>query len=227
MRMRLSTWLGSAAAVLQKDLRAELRSRYSLNALLMFAGTTLVIISVSLMQVKLSEKALAALYWIAIFFSAVTSLFNVFSREEDKGTAQTLQLFARPAVIYVGKLFFNTLLLFILCGLLTPLYLAFMNVTQANWGLLIAVTILGTIGLAGGTTIIGAMVAKAAVRGALFGVLSFPVLLPLLLVAIGGTEAALAQESWSVAADQLRLLVAYDVIVITLSLVLFDYVWKS
>lgn len=227
MRMRLSTWINSAAAVLQKDLRVELRSRYSLNALFMFAGTTLVIISVSLMQVNLNAKALAALFWIAIFFSAVASLFNVFSREEDKGTAQTLQLFARPAVIYVGKLLFNTLLLFILCAIITPLYLAFMNIAQANWGLLIVITLLGTIGLAGGTTIIGAMVAKAAVRGALFGVLSFPVLLPLLLVAIGGTEAAFAQEDWSVAADQLRLLVAYDVIVITLSLVLFDYVWKS
>jgi heme exporter protein B len=225
--MKLSTWLASAAAVLQKDLRSELRSRQSLNALVMFSGTTLVVISISMTQLQLNERALAALYWIAIFFAAVAALFNVFSREEDKGTAQTLQLFARPAVIFVGKLLFNLLLLTILCCLMTPLFIAFMNVSTANWGLLVCVTLLGVIGLAGGTTIIGAMVAKAAVRGALFAVLSFPVLLPLLLVAIGGTEAALASQDWSAAADPLRLLIAYDVIVITLSVVLFDYVWKS
>jgi len=77
------------------------------------------------------------------------------------------------------------------------------------------------------TTIIGAIVAKASVRGALFAVLSFPVLLPLLVAAIGGTDAALLGAGWNGAENQLRLLVAYAVIMITASAVLFDFVWNG
>ncbi len=106
-----SGWATKALAVLAKDIRTELRTRYSLNALFMFAFTTLVVISFSLGQLGLSAQVLSALYWIIIFFSAMSALAGVFVKEEDTKTAQTLRLFARPSVIYAGKLIYNMLLL--------------------------------------------------------------------------------------------------------------------
>jgi heme exporter protein B len=222
-----STWTTKALAVFQKDLRTELRTRYSLNALFMFAFTTLVAISFSLGQRQLDVAILAALYWIIIFFSAMSSLAGVFIKEEDTRTAQTLRLFATPSMVYTGKLVYNMLLLLFLCALITPLYVVLMNVTVPDAVLLSAVILLGAIGLAGATTIIGAIVAKANVRGALFAVLSFPVLLPLLVAAIGGTSAALNNEGWAGTASHLKLLTGYAVIMITASVVLFDYVWNG
>jgi heme exporter protein B len=102
-----------------------------------------------------------------------------------------------------------------------------MNVTVPDWPLLLVVILLGIIGLSGATTIIGAIVAKANVRGALFAVLSFPVLLPLLVAAIGGTDAALMGAGWAGAENQVKLLIAYAVIMITASAVLFDFVWNG
>jgi heme exporter protein B len=222
-----SDWTTKALAVLAKDVRTELRTRYSLNALFMFAFTTLVVISFSLGKLALNVQVLAALYWIIIFFSAMSGLAGVFIKEEDTKTAQTLRLFARPSVIYAGKLVYNLLLLAILCALLTPLYVIFLNVTIPDWPLFLVVVLLGMIGLAGATTIIGAIVAKANVRGALFAVLSFPVLLPLLVAAIGGTNAALGEAGWVGAENHLKLLLAYAVIMITVSAVLFDFVWNG
>ena len=222
-----SGWTTKALAVLAKDIRTELRTRYSLNALFMFAFTTLVVVSFSLGQLSLNVQVLSALYWIIIFFASMSALSGVFVKEEDSKTAQTLRLFARPSVIYAGKLIYNTLLLTILCALLTPLYVVFMNVTVPDWPLLLVVILLGIIGLSGATTIIGAIVAKANVRGALFAVLSFPVLLPLLVAAIGGTNAALGGSGWDGAENHVKLLAAYAVIMITASTVLFDFVWNG
>lgn len=222
-----SSWTTKALAIFQKDLRTELRTRYSLNALFMFAFTTLVVISFSLGQLQLSVPVLAALYWIIVFFSAMSALAGVFIKEEDTKTSQTLRLFARPSMIYTGKLIYNSLLLLILCTLITPLYIVFMNVTVPDYTLLIVVILLGAIGLAGATTIIGAIVAKANVRGALFAVLSFPVLLPLLVAAINGTDAVLENEGWIGAQNSLKLLTGYAVIMITASVVLFDFVWNG
>ena len=222
-----SAWTTKAFAVLAKDIRTELRTRYALNALFMFAFTTLVVISFSLGQLSLNVQVLSALYWIVIFFSAMSALAGVFVKEEDTKTAQTLRLFAKPSVIYAGKLIYNMLLLVILCLLITPLYVIFMNVNVPDWPLFLIVIFLGVIGLAGATTIIGAIVSKANVRGALFAVLSFPVLLPLLVAAIGGTNAALMDAGWAGAGNYLKLLTGYAVIMITASTVLFDFVWNG
>ena len=222
-----SDWITKSWAVFLKDVKTELRTRYSLNALFMFAFTTLVVISFSLGQLQLSVKIHSALFWIIIFFSAMSALAGVFIKEEDTKTAQTLRLFARPTVVYAGKLLFNTLLLLVLSLLITPLYAIFMNVDIPDITLLGLIILLGSIGLAGATTIIGAIVAKANARGALFAVLSFPVLLPLLVAAIGGTNAALENDGWIAAANHIKLLVAYGVIMITASVILFEFVWNG
>lgn len=222
-----SSWASKSIAVLMKDMRTELRTRYALNALFMFAFTTLVVISFSLGQVALTTTVHAALYWIVLFFSAMSALAGVFIKEEDTKTAQTLRMYARPSIIYTGKLIYNTFLLFTLCLLITPLFIIFMHVNVPDPVLFGVIVTLGAIGLAGATTIIGAIVAKANVRGALFAVLAFPVLLPLLVAAISGTNAALSHEGWAGAANDIKLLAAYAVIMITASAVLFDFVWNG
>lgn len=222
-----STWTTKAVSVLVKDMRTELRTRYALNALFMFAFTTLVIISFSLGQTTLSVPVISALYWIVVFFSAMSALSAVFVKEEDTKTAQTLKLYVRPSIIYTGKLIYNILLLFILCLLITPLFVIFMHVTVPDPVLFGVIIMLGAIGLAGATTIVGAIVAKANVRSALFAVLSFPILLPLLVFAISGTNAALGNEGWVGAENDIKLLLSYAVIMITLSSILFDFVWNG
>lgn len=223
----LSPWVSKALAVFAKDLRTELRTRYSLNALFMFAFTTLVVVSFSLGQQSISIPVQAALFWIIIFFSAMSALAGVFIKEEDSKTAQTLRLYARPSVVYAGKLIYNTLLLLLLCLLLTPLFIILMNVRVPDPWSFALIVLLGAVGLSGATTLIGAMVAKANVRGALFAVLSFPILLPLLVVAISGTSSVLVNGGWLNVQNEIKLLAAYAVIMITLSAVLFEFVWNG
>jgi heme exporter protein B len=109
----------------------------------------------------------------------------------------------------------------------TPLFVILMDVSVPDPLPFVVVILLGAIGLAGATTLIGAIVAKANVRGALFAVLSFPILLPLLVAAIGGTNAVLSGDGWIGAENDIKLLIAYAVIMIAISVVLFDFVWNG
>jgi heme exporter protein B len=216
-----------ALAVFDKDLRSEFRTKYALNAIILFAVTTLTVVSFSVGQFGLTPEILASLYWIIIFFSAMSGLARVFVREEEAGTVGSLKLSAAPAVVYLGKLCFNVVLMGILEIVVFPLFVVMMGLRVESYGLFFAVLILGSAGLAALSTIIAAIVAKANVKGALFTILSFPPLLPLLISCIRGTRLALEGAGLDAGMPELRLLISYSVVMITASLFLFDFVWSD
>jgi len=222
-----SGWVAEAGAVFLKDLRSELRSRYALNAMAIFAVTTLTVVSFSLGPHALQPKALAALLWTVIFFSAAASLSRVFLHEEEARTAMALRLAAEPVHVYVGKLLFNLALLAALDGLLVPLFLAAMQVEVRNPGLFALVLLLGSIGLASASTIVAAIISKAGARSALFGGLAFPLLLPLLVAAVSGTTRALEGASFAAAGGELRMLLSFAGAMLTGSVLLFEWVWNE
>ncbi|MCM2271482.1 MAG: heme exporter protein CcmB [candidate division Zixibacteria bacterium] len=217
--------VSKAFAVFAKDLRLELRSRYALNAILMFGVTTLAVVSFSLGQAGLPPKLLAALFWIIMFFSAMSGLAHVFVREEEAGTALVLKLRAEPDAIYWGKLIFNFTLLAIMTAIITPMFFIFTDAPTGNIGPFLAVLILGVIGLCGATTIIAAIIAKVAVKGALFAVLSFPVLVVLLLLLVGASTKVLDGRPLADIFTEIQGLIAYCVVMITASILLFKFVW--
>lgn len=217
-----------ALAVLRKDITAEYRSRYAINAILLFGVTTLTVVSFSVGQTGLPSPVYAALLWIIIFFSAMSGLAQVFVKEEESKTSTILKLTADPTPVYLGKLIFNFLLLLLLEIIIAPLFFIMTDAVLNDVWLFIVVQLLGLVGLAGASTLIGAIISKAGIKGALFAVLSFPILLPLLIGAINGTVKALdGVEGFSGTSPELQLLTSYAVVMITASLLLFEQVWEE
>ncbi len=227
MEIKSSSWMIETFWVFQKDLKSELRTRYGLNALVMFAVITLTVVSFSVGQFFLTAKILASLFWIIIFFSAMSGLAQVFIKEEETKTVNLLKLVASNESIFLGKLCFNLILLFLLEIIIIPLFLILLNVKIRSFGLFLLVVILGTIGLVCATTIIAAIVSKARVKGALFAVLSFPILLPLLITVIQGTNLAFDGSKFSQGLNELKFLISYCGVMGVGSFLLFDYVWRE
>ncbi|UCC78407.1 MAG: heme ABC transporter permease CcmB, partial [Candidatus Zixiibacteriota bacterium] len=64
--------------------------------------------------------------------------------------------------------------------------------------------------------------------GALFAVLSFPLVLPLLMMAISGTKKALTPETAiSLARMEIQVLASYIVVMTVLGFILFESVWND
>ena len=97
------------------------------------------------------------------------------------------------------------------------------SLTVRSPGLLAGVLAAGGFGLAAGSTLVAAIIAQARAKGTLFSVLAFPVLLPLLLIAVELTRAAVAGDPADVALLQLLL---YDATVTVAGFMLFPVVWN-
>jgi len=231
MGITVSRWAAEVGAVFGKDARAEFRNRSAVNAILLFALTTLAVVSFSLSAQGLAPgiKAhiLASLLWIVLFFSAMSGLPRVFVKEEDSRTALALRLTARPNVVFIGKLLFNVALLLVVTAAVVPLYLLLMEPVVQRWGLFFGVVVLGMGGLAGSSRLLAALVAKTSNRGSLFVVLAFPLLLPLLVSAINGTVGAFLGARPEEVGSNLIVLAAYLVATVTASLMLFEFVWDG
>ena len=85
----------------------------------------------------------------------------------------------------------------------------------------------GALGLVAGTTLIAAIIARASSRGALFAVLSFPILIPMLVTAVRGTALALSGAGWDRCMAPIQTLIAYAVAMFVTSLFLFGLVWED
>jgi len=214
-------------AVLAKDWRLELRSRYALNTILMFGVTTLAIVSFSLGQSGLSPKVLAAVFWIIMFFSAMSALAQVFVREEEAGTALALKLSADPTAVYLGKLLFNLVLLTVLSAIVTPLFFIFTDAPADRVGPTVLVLALGVVCLCAASTLVAAVISKSAMKGALFAVLSFPILILPLIMLVQATAGVWGDTTVGSIAAPLQGLFAYAVVMITASLMLFKFVWRE
>jgi len=226
-------WTTCAWAVFRKDLRVELRTRHALGAVLLFAVTTLIAVSAALSAATVKSEVKAALLWIILLFAALSGLSRVFVREEEAGTAPMLRLHAPATAVYAGKWLFNIALVFFVETVSVPLFLVVFQSAQSaavNYGLLAGVLFLGGIGLSGAATFVAALISQASSgKSALFFVVAFPILLPLLLMAVQGTVGAFD----GIAHDQLRarsalgLLAAYGVVTTTASFLLFQYIWHD
>ncbi len=219
--------VSKSLAVYVKDLRLELRSRHGLNAIFMFGITTLAVVSFSLGQAMLPPKVLGALFWIIIFFSAMSGLAQVFVREEEQQTALTLRLTADPDAVFLGKSFFNFSLLILMAAVITPLFFILTDAPTVGAVNFLLILLLGIVDLGAATTILAAIIAKASVKGALFAVLAFPILLPVLIALTLSSEKILAGGSLGEVSKLIQFLIAYAVIMITASILLFKYVWQE
>jgi heme exporter protein B len=226
------TFARASWAIFRKDLRIELRTRYALNALVMFVLTTVLVASFYLgpgLQRRdvAASATLAVLLWIAILFAALAGLARAFVGEEEAQTATLLRLHAAGLAVFWGKWLVNALLLLLLMLLATACFGLFTGLAVANLLLLLIVLFTGGLGLATATTLIAAIIAKASARSALFAALAIPVLFPLLVLAVQTTEQAIIGSPWPQALRNLAGMAAYSSAMMAAAVLLFPFIWEA
>ena len=215
-------------AVLRKDLRLEWRSRYALNMLLMFVLSSLLLIGFAIGQEPVGQRMQSALLWIVILFSASIGLGRSFVAEEERGTVLLLQLNVPGSQVFTGKLIFNFLLLLAVDLVALVVFAILLNMVIEDWGLLVLALFLGSLGLAGATTLLAAIIARATNKGPLLPVLLFPLLIPLLLSVVRASRAALEGGlGFTGAMGDLQTIALFSGVVITAAVLLFEFVWMD
>lgn len=213
--------------IFKKDIKSEIRSRYAVNSLIMFIIVTISIIKFSLGDEKVSLEILSGLMWIIVFFTASSGLARVFIKEEEKETSAALKLSALSNSVYWGKFLFNLILTYGINLIIVVLFVLITNFEIKNLSGFAITLVLGNLGIVASSTIIASIISKANTKGTLYPVLSFPILLPLLLSVINATKLACAGENTSALMDDFQILLAYSIVVITASVLLFRFIWED
>jgi heme exporter protein B len=215
-------------AVARKDLRSELRTRYALNSLAMFVVVTVAVMVFSAGSERLTSGIASGLIWISMFFTAVTGLGRSFISEEERGTTLLLRLTVPSTPVYFGKLLVNAGLALLSNALLVLLFIAMMSGAEVkNVGAFALVVLISSLGFAGALTIIAALIARSGSKGALYPVLGFPVILPLVVLGVDLIRRSIAGITIGNMSDDLLLLALYAIAVMLVSFLLFDLIWKE
>ncbi len=217
--------------ILIKELKTEWRSKVSINALLLFSIITLVLISYSIGPHKIPENEkpdiFSALLLLSLFFSSSLGLSRVFVKEEEQKTSITLKMALDPLSIFLGKLFFNLILLLSISIVITPLFLIFMEFYIKNLCYFIIIMFFTIMGLTIVSTFISAIISKASLKGALFPILTFPITMPLILEGTKALSISSSAQDLSYLTKSLIILISFSGVAFFGSIILFEKVWKE
>jgi heme exporter protein B len=215
-------------AVFRKEIAMEFRSRIALSALFLFIVITISTIAFTTAGERIEKYIASALLWIVLFFGSMTGLSRTFVMEEERGTSLLLKLSSRPIEVFFGKLLFTITLSMSLSILGAGLFLFFLpSLIIGNMMLYWIMVIILSVCMASAITAIAAIISKANGKGALFPVLSFPVLLPPALLGIEALSMAIHGADISEAGTTIIVLLSYAGIMISVSSLLFEFIWNE
>ena len=216
-----------ARAIAWKDLTAERRSKAGFFGVVALAVTILVLFGFALgPDAQAVRDAASGAIWLAVLFAGVLAFNRSYQMELDGGALEQLILFpGSRRAIFAGKLLANLAFVGLMLVVVVAVGIVLFQVrVPAEWPALIAILVLGTIGLVTLGTFYSAMASRSRAREVLLPLLLFPMLVPVLLAAMEATKALLGGNVMSDAGAWARLLVAFDVIFLVATSLAFESV---
>jgi heme exporter protein B len=128
--------------------------------------------------------------------------------------------------VIISKIIYNSILLIVISGLCLLVYGLFVGNIIQDLPLFLIVLTLGSFGFASLLTMVSAIASKSSNNFTLMAIMSFPILMPLLIVLIKLSKNAIdGLENWDL--NYLLVLMFMNVIIIALSYLLFRYLWRD
>ncbi len=213
------------AAIVQKDIATELRTKENLSAMIVFALLVLVIFNFAFELQGVDITVLGSgVLWVAFTFSGILGLGRSFAAEKDKGSLEGLLISpVDRGAIFAGKAISNWLFITVMEAVTLPLF-AILNNVPIPWWPIIPYIILGTLGFAAMGTLLGAVAASTKMREVMLPILLFPVAVPLLMAAVKLTSGAIQLRAFSEVSNWFNILITYDVVFLVASFLVFEYV---
>jgi len=220
--------IASIIELLKKELTLELRRKSVIAGIGLFLFSLIFIcyLTFSLRRNSISEATWSALFWLTILFAVINSVAKSFIGEK-KGTVIYYYSIASPQAIILSKIIYNTLLCLVLSLMGYLLFSIFIHNPIQDKPLFIVTLILASGGFAAALSLISGIASKANNSNILMAVLSFPVILAVLLMAISITKNALDGIDRAASYDELINLMAINCILTALAYLLFPYIWRS
>ena len=219
--------LGLIWTLAEKDLRIELRSRQAFFTTLFFSFLILMVFNFAFDPAsEATRKAAPGILWVALIFPGVIQLNRSFQSEREEGTLLGVLLSPMDrGLIFFGKFLANWIFLLVVDLLTLAIFMTVYNFPLSSatlWMLLLI--LLSSLGFSAVGTLFGAMVSNLRTREVLLPILLFPIVIPVILAAVNGSTEVLHGKNFRFLFQWIKILVAFDVIFLAASYLVFEYV---
>lgn len=210
--------------LVKKELLLEWRSKYTLNGVLLYVVSTVFVCFLSFVSVD--KITWNALFWIIMLFASINAVSKSFL-QESKGRQIYIYTIASPTALIISKTVYNVLLMLLLTVIALGFYMLVFDYVPEDLPMYLLATLLGSLSFSTIFTMISAIASKAGSGGMLMAILSFPIIIPVLVVLIKLTKNAIDGLDRSVSWDEVGILLVINVLVMAVSLLLFPYLWRD
>lgn len=211
-----------------KDILLEVRTKEIVSSVLLFAFLAIIIFSFAFDPTPAVVALVApGILWVAFTFAGVLGFNRSFILEKDKGSLDGLLLCpVSRDVIYLGKLAGTFLFMVVVEALLLPVFAVMYDFSLFIPELLL-IAALATLGFAAVGTLFSAMAVNTRSRETMLPLLLLPLTVPVIIAAVEATGAILDGGSLGELGRWWQLLLAFDVIFLVLSSLLFGAVLEE
>jgi len=227
MHLTNQTW-----HLFKKEVKLEWRSKYAFNGVLLYVVSTVFICYIAFNLNPGFQGSTGypvvwnVLFWIIMLFASVNAITKSFI-QENKNRLLYYYSIASPQAVILSKTIYNALLMMLLSVLALLVYEVFFTNKIGDPLFYFLTVLLGSISFSTVFTMISAIASKAGNNGTLMAILSFPVVIPVILLLVRLSKNAMDGIDRSFSYENMAVLLAINVIVVTTSLLLFPYLWRD
>jgi heme exporter protein B len=216
--------LNQFLTLLRKEFLLEFRQRYAISGIVLYVFSMIFVVYVA--SIKVAAPVWNILFWLIVLFASINAVVKSFVQESGARQLYYYQV-TNPTMLLLAKIMYNTLLLLVLSSLSFVIYSVVAGNPVKDFALFSLVLLLGSFGFSISFTFIASIAAKANNSATLMAILSFPIILPILMTLMRLSAIALRLIQDTSYMRDIANLLAIDTILITLTFVLFPYVWRD
>jgi heme exporter protein B len=223
--------IGTAMAILRKDLTIEVRRRESVPAMVLFSVTVFVLFHFGLDRDTVEGDIATGVIWVTLLLAALLGINRLYVAERDQGGFTGMRL---APVDLTALWLAKAAALFLYLVVLELIALPTFDLLLLGPGLdgalpeLLPILLLADLGLAAVGALVAALAIETRARDLIVPLLLLPLLVPVIIAAAQATEPLLTgRQSPDDLAKWLGFLALYDVVFVLVSVAVFDFLFDE
>jgi len=213
--------------ILYKDYRIELSQSHLFFSVVLYLLSSIYIIYIAFQPLGISNvETWVSIFWIIILFAAITVVSKSFFQESYKRNYYYYYLFTPDELIF-SKLIYNFIFLFFV-SIFSFIFFSFFigNIIQSPI-FFVTILLLGSLSISNCLTLVSAIGYQVKNNSIIISVLSFPVIIPILLILIKISKLSSSEFSFNLIQDDIYLLILLNIIMISITKILFNFLWRN
>ena len=206
-----------------KDVLLEIRQQYTFYGILLYVASTIFVLYLAMGQPE--PDVWKGLFWMIQLFVCINAVAKSFL-QESRGRMLYFYSIAGARDFVIAKLLFNSVLMVVM-SMVSLVFFLLLGNPLTYFARFIGLACVGGWSLSLVFTFLAAIAARAQHNAAMMAILGFPLIIPQLLLLMRISNMAFADVYQAGLWQMVAVLIGLDILVITLAIILFPFLWKD